>query len=998
MTATATAEQEPGSFAHRTGHPAEERVIHRWDTALKEEFVFDITAPIPDTRVWAVSLPVKSSRQSMLIAEVTFECAGGENTSPRSGYRSEFVVEWAGWNTLSLTVASLQNFNAPTGLSAVRCLRLRALSTSFAGTVLEFGPVAWRTDSPLEPVNRFEDMVVNFLSERMWDRTDWPHTGLVTLPEGEESFDVAWMYANLRYVQKPGRWHHTAYTRRMNVDISAYQAVSVFTATDLRANFSLILEIDGVPVRAIDRRRGLGGGDEMRALISGTSLTALTFELEQAEPEITEKIAINVASSIRWVLLERRGTDPAAVAEVRGLAPVPPTPIAAPADTDLLPVGLLIGRDEFLKLRVATHGPGPLQKIATDILAEADSHLVYNPEQYVGRYLPVDLGNQGCERRVSPAYQMYAFNSCLIYSAVAYALTGALRYGQTARRALFSTIACDTWQGGFPSRIPSGLPGYRAPFIESSTSEAVALCYDFIAPLLSAAERRAVEDALYEKGLSWLDMYLRLKGEGYLLSSNQGAVYINGLVFAALVARRSHPDVDAILARNLRWFPRMLHNYFKPDGASNEGPAYWEYTMQNVVSALVAISRHTGMSVRDFAPPHLGETMRYMMHLRSLTRERLAFLSIGDNNDRFGCHFMNSAFLFFAKYYGDRNALWLWHKFYRDQPNPPGSLFFGKPSAASCSSSGLLTLLLYHPGEPAAPALELAHRFPTCDRVFLRTGCDYGDTLFFFEGGPQTFEHCHSDKGQFILEAYGERLAADPGVIRYQDPAHLFFKDTAYHNLITHHGRNQDYRDAKHAVVLDEVRFGPDCDYLSADLSNSYRHLRACRRRVLFVRPHYFVILDEAVADEPGLEWNFHSAVPLTHLDLASGLISFTGQKAALTLAIAAATPLQAATSDYRAEGQILTHNLQLTPVAAPPNFEIRDSKFEHSFVIASLLLPHRVGDLAAPTVTVTREPDTALFTVHGPLGRDEVDITFAESPRLQVRRNTGAGYTTLFC
>lgn len=980
MSAIESCTPEPGAFAHRTGNPAKERALHRWDTALVEEFTFDVVPPLPRQKVWAVSLPIRSSRQSMLMAELTFECSD----VPGTGYRSEFVVEWAGWNDLAFTISSLVKVGEPAGLTAIRRARLRVVSTTFAGTVLEFGPASWLADSSLVPVNRHEDMVVNFLTERTWDRADWSHTGRDLLPAGEESFDVAWMYANLCYLQKPGRAHQTAYTRRMDVDLTPYQAVSVFTATDLRANFSLILEIDGVSVRAIDRRRGLGGGDEMRTLISGSRLTALSFELEQAEPEITEKIPVNVASSIRWVLLERKGTDPVAVAEVRGLAPVPPTPVAAPTDADLLPVGLLIGRDEFLKLLAAARAPGPLQKIAADILAEADSHLAYNPEQYVGRYLPVDLGNQGCERRVSPAYQMYTFNSCLIYSAVAYALTGDLRYGQTARRTLFATIACDTWQGGFPSRIPSGLPGYRAPFIEASTSEAVALCYDFIAPLLSAAERRAVEDALYEKGLPWLDMYLRLKGEGYLLSSNQGAVYINGLVFAALVARRSHPDVDAILARNLRWFPRMLHNYFKSDGASNEGPGYWEFTMQNVVSALVAISRHTGTAVRDFAPPHLGETMRYMMHLRSLARDQLSFLPLGDNYERLGYHFMHSAFLFFARHYGDRNALWLWHKFHRDEPHPPGSLFFGKPSAASCSTAGLLSLLLYQAGEPAAPALEPARRFPACDRIFLRTGCDQGDTLFFFEGGPQTFEHCHTDKGQFILEAHGERLAADPGVIRYQDPAHLFYTNTAYHNLVTHRGRNQDYRDPARAVVLDEVRFGEHCDYLDADLLNSYRQLRACRRRVLFVRPNYFVILDEAVADEPGLEWNFHSGVPLTHLDLTSGLIRFTGEKAALTLAVASATPLAAATSDYRAEGQILTHNLQLT-TAAP------------SLTLASLLLPSRHGDPTAPQVTVARESDTALFTVQGEWGRDEVFVSLAKTTRIQARRLIGPVVTVLF-
>ena len=44
-----------------------------------------------------------------------------------------------------------------------------------------------------------------------------------------------------------------------------------------------------------------------------------------------------------------------------------------------------------------------------------------------------------------------------------------IRHGQSARRSLFTTLRCRTWQAGFPSRIPAGLPGYRAPFIEGAT-------------------------------------------------------------------------------------------------------------------------------------------------------------------------------------------------------------------------------------------------------------------------------------------------------------------------------------------------------------------------------------------------------------------------------------------------------------------------------------------------------------------------------------------------
>jgi uncharacterized membrane protein len=967
-------------FAHRTGHPADETALHTWDTTVTPTFTAALVASKPGAKVWAVGVPLHSNRATMMIVTVWFDCGAQADETVTLGYQTSFVVEWSGWNTLYFTAASLQAVGRPTGLHTVRHLRFTAGSTTFAGTRLKLGRVTWPDDSPLVPVTPDEDLVVNFLHERMWDRADWTHAGPAALPEGEQSFDVGWMYASLHYAQKPGRRHRTAYTRRMNVDLSGYQAVSLFTATDLRANFSLSLEIDGVTVRAIDRRRGLGGGDEIRARLSGRRLTALTLELEQAEDEIRETMPVQVATMVRWILLERTGTDPAGVGQAWGIPAIPPPARVEPLETSILPVGIMIGREDFLRLREASQRPGPLKKMADEMIAEAVAHLDYAPERFAGRYLPVDLANQGCERRVSPADQMYHLNSCMVYGAVAYALTGDLRHGQLARRSLFTALRCRTWQAGFASRIPAGLPGYRAPFIEGATGEAVAVCYDFIYPLLSDAERHEVEDALYEKALPWIDMYLRYYGEGYLLNSNQGAVYLAGLAFTALVARRSHPDVDEVLERGIRWFPRMMNNDYKVNGATNEGPGYWEYTTMNAVSALLAIARHQGRPVRECAPAHFGRTIDYLLHTRSLARTTLSFLPMGDNIEGVGFNFLNSSLMFFAKHYGDRHALWLWHEFFARRPNPPGSDFFGKKIAGSYATSGLKDFLLFVDDAPVPPTLPPAKHFEGCDRVILRTGSNHSDLLFLFEGGPQTFDHTHNDKGQFILEAYGERFAADPGVIKYQDPQHVFFKDTPHHNLVTLKGRDQDYRDPRHAVVLDQVTFGPQCDYLSADLRNSYKAFPQYRRHVLFVRPNYFVILDDVEADEPGLEWNYHSCAPITEIDLAQGLITLRGEKAGMTLAIGSRQVLSAATGAYAAEGVVLTHNLVLTP--QPPS---------RSLKLAALLLPYPIvaGNAPTPSVKVTQQADSVVFTVTHAGGIDRVSCALADlgPPEIQVTR-----------
>lgn len=955
-----------------------------WVVAEQRELVLPL-AVSADVRTWCLQMPLNANRQTMLLVEVVLDCDETIGTAVEHGYRTDFVVEWEGWNTLHFPAGALEPIGTPRGLSTVKRLRLRAGSATFAGTVLTVGRITWPEVAPLIPVTPGEVMVVNFMGERFWNRADWSRTGDTELPAGEEGFDPAWMYVNLRYRQKPGRYHRTAYRRRMNVDLTPYQAVSLFTATDVRAAFSLVLEIDGQAVRAIDRRRGLGGGDEMRATLTGRRLTALTVELEQAEPEVSEAIEVEVASSIRWVLLERKGADPAQAGEAEGIPPVAPPPVPDPG-AEILPVGLLVGRKEFAQLRKAASAPGWLHKMATEMVAQAAALAEYQPEAYAGRYLPVDLGNQGCERKVSPWDQMKTVNAAMVYGAVAYALTGEVRHAQTARRALFTVVRCTAWQGGFPSRIPCGLPGYRAPFIEAHTAENVAVCYDFIFPLLTAAERREVEDALYAKALPWIDMYLRLKGEGYLLRSNQGAVFSAGLFFAALVARRSHPDVDPILERGIHWFGRMMNLYYREDGSTTEGPGYWEYTTKSASAALMAISRHLGRPVRDCGPAQLGRTMDYLMHMRSLARSQLSFIPLGDNIESVGYPCLGSSLLFFAKYYGKRNALWLWHRFFADRVNPPGSVHFGKPSAGTYATAALMDFLLFVADEPVPPQLPPAERFAVCDRVLWRTGSEDGDMLVLFDGGAQTFEHTHFDKGQFVFEAMGERFAADPGVVRYQDPASLNYKGTPYHNLVTWRGHNQDYRDPLRAVEITRLESGGSWDYLEADLRNSYRILRRYVRRLLFVRPHYLLVCDEVESTEPGLEWNYHSGAPITGVDLTTGLIQVAGERATMMLAIAADQPLMARRSVYASEGTVLTHNLVLDPPAGTTQLKL-----------AAVLLPSPASapDSARPTVRVENRADGPCFAVSGSWGVDQVHCEWGGGAGVTIRWTGAKGEET---
>ena len=187
--------------------------------------------------------------------------------------------------------------------------------------------------------------------------------------------------------------------------------------------------------------------------------------------------------------------------------------------------------------------------------------------------------------------------------------------------------------------------------------------------------------------------------------------------------------------------------------------------------------------------------------------------------------------------------------------------------------------------------------------------------------------------------------------------------------------------------MLNELSCGGPCDFLDADLRNSYRSLSRYRRRIVFVRPHYFLVLDDVVADEPGLEWNFHSGVPIRSLDLAAGLVRFEGESAGLVLALGCLEPLTAATGEYAADGTVLSHNLVLsTPTPSA------------TLTLAALLVPYP-RTRGVPEVRVHRAQGAVEFELSHADGTDRVCCGFqtGSEPVITVARKTANKETVIF-
>lgn len=974
--------------------------VEVWNIGQQDEMCFQIDNPSPDSKV--VSISIHSDKVSMQFIEITLK-----SSVKKQYYKTNIIIEWEGWKTLNLTISDFKRSNFEktdalnTGISYIECsaadlmdpgliISFKASECTFPNSCLKFKMPVWYNDMPLIAINEGECLLENFTSPRFWDVSDWIIHEDDNFPSDERGISKEWFYANLWIINKPGRRNSILAVKNFNKNIEDFQTIIINLSIDKKSLLSIYFNIDGVNRTMIDSLPGTEQGVEIRIPISGKMLNSISIQLETDNRFVKESSNFKIVSFFRWILLEKKGFDHKFANGVTGIPKIAdPIRISRYEEpgTSQMPIGILFDRSDIEKLKEKVNSDAA-KTVFENIISEVEYYIDFEPEKFVGTYAPVDMLSQGIERDNSPT-SLRTIASIMVNGALAYIITGDLKYGLLARRALLTVINIEHWTGGFVNRIPEGIAGYRAPFVESHISEAAALCFDMIYNLLTKDEVKSIEDAFYNKAVPWIDSYLRLYENGYLLKSNQGAVYSMGFIFAALIARRSHPDIDNLLCRRIEWFFRMLSNYYHHDGSTSEGPSYWEYTTYCAILSLIAVARFMKKNVEEITPASFKASIDYMMHMRSLSNEKLRYLCLGDCIEKAEIAMAGPAYLFSAKYLQDKGALWIWKK-YLNLKYERGSRFFGSEVGASYTALPLLTLLLLEDTDVHSPELPPFKIFEFSQRIFIRTGAEMGDTLLFFEGGAQTFEHTHLDKGQFIIEAYGEGLLIDPGVINYGNPNSILFKNTAYHNLASIKNKDQSYVDAENAVLIKKLENTDSFNYIHADLTNSYLQFEHYERHILFIRPDYFLVLDCIDSYEDGIEWNLHSKGHF--LKQSEGIYDIEAKTAGMLMHLVSNCSFTEHFSSYYDEEGIVCNNMVVEPIYGTKKFRI-----------AALMYPYsKDHQEKIPEIKhINANNEKFIFTIEDKLYRDIIEYNMVSKadkrnddnvPTIAVYRKSGAG------
>ena len=803
-----------------------------------------------------------------------------------NAYTVQCSVDWRGWNHVQLEKGSLRPAGQP-AWARVAGIRLDGQEGFVPPTVLHLGPFEWTDESPRWDIGG-EWLIGCLYNSTFSQARSWK------VQEHEDQLGSAHVlrYWNaLRVCRKrqgpaPGA---VAVWRRLNVDISDCQALRVQASLPRDASLGLRARIDGKAVTLAKPDYGRDNWFEYRAPIAGRRLEALYLDCGDSEflrPQSRRSLEYN----LHFITLEKKGFTPPTFPKQPVRRDLPETfAVREPLLDAGLPAWLYFGREDVpgLRQKVASGVPA---SIFASIKRQADSCLGYDPTPYVHDYYPTK--SHAWLRSWTPTQP---WTRMMDACAFAYVITGEPRYAAQAKRLLMAMANTTHWNYGMVSRYPKGWRGHGGPFCEASCGARAALAYNWLYSVLSDDERRQVEEAILWKGWFWLHDYVLTRS--YIRAMNQGPWFNYGALVHAMAVEHRYPWLRQSYGTYEANINESVGLCYYQDGANTEGAGYWAATTNYVVSALPLLARVMGKDIKTYVPEPLAKSIELPIYMRSMASKDWCVLGVNDGN--YSRWSPGHIALFFASLLELPQAQWAWQEA-AAKPN-----YHRDP---------ILSIIWHRDwGETPRPELSLAKRFRGVDWAFLRSGWDYGDVFFALQSGRWGRGHQHADKNSFVLEAYGERLCPDKGITAYGSPRGLLYQSTVSHNTITINAGNQRRANAKITRFEHNDRF----DLVESDATANYAHARKVLRRILFVRPRYFVIADEVVLDRPGVvEFNLHT---FSQVRVDGDALLFTGDKADMLLKIVAPSAFgHRFTQTLRTPRSQPVHDVQLfTPAAA---------------------------------------------------------------------------------
>jgi hypothetical protein len=464
----------------------------------------------------------------------------------------------------------------------------------------------------------------------------------------------------------------------------------------------------------------------------------------------------------------------------------------------------------------------------------------------------------------------------------------------------------------------------------------MALGYDLLYDDLSEEERSLVRRALIEKSVAPTYAEYVADNRAMANTSNWIAHTVGGALIAATAIADEVTDEEAggrfnvYLNGLLRKLEDHIEASYLGDGSYGEGISYYEFDAETLGPALVALERNFGADY--LSRTHVLDSYTYPLY--TLAWPTSASLDMGDTHPPAG-HGI-PALIYRSK---DPVARWYYGQF--DRPSLAKFIFFDDSVA---------------PRSPAEAALPTSRMFGEKGNAVFRSGWGKDDWIFLYRAGPN-FNHHHADQGAFLLSAFGEQLVTEAGWSDYyKDPYYAtFFTQAVGHSTLLVDGDpgSQRIADTPQFGALDAYPRITDAitsdfyDALGSELSPVYGgRLSRYERRVVFVKPHYFVVFDDVAASgaPARFDWLLHlpDRARITH---SAGLALYTGERAALAVRSLAPAGAELHVRDGRVPYHVFAANTPPAVPAQPAYLDWRSASPALSAQFLSALVPARKAE-----------------------------------------------------
>lgn len=285
----------------------------------------------------------------------------------------------------------------------------------------------------------------------------------------------------------------------------------------------------------------------------------------------------------------------------------------------------------------------------------------------------------------------------------------------------------------------------------------------------------------------------------------------------------------------------------------------------------------------------------------------------------------------------------------------------------------------------AAPTIPASRMFPSGGYAVMTASGQDGAHQLIVDGGPLgcpfSAGHGHADLLSIQCSAFGEPVLVDPGTYCYTPETdwRRFFRGTAAHSTVTIDGRDQAEPagpfswNGRPKVHLREWRSNDECDFVDAS-HDAYPGITH-RRRVMFVKPDYWVVVDDLHEKGGGRPDPFFVEVGFQFAPMA---VSIVRERWARAYTPAGNTFWIGSFAPGAMKAQVKTG--ELAPIRGwvspdygqrtPAPFLVYSSKIPLPWRSITLLIPHRGDRSNMPAVS-------ALFDDHNlPIGLELEDLS----------------------